>query len=136
MKIKKRKPDFTGYLESDRGFFENNREIINSIFEPDIQNKRKAMETIDFHCQQIDIISAKLVESEARKILLAHPNLKEFIMAMGSAFFTDRQDRVVAISDKSYLKPFDEMICRLDEICRVKGTPMRFTATGKPITNW
>jgi hypothetical protein len=136
MRIKKRRPDFSGYLESDREFFENNRELINSIFEPDIQNKRKTMEIIDFHCQQINIISAKLVESEARKILLDHPNLKEFIMAMGTAFFTDRQDKVIAILDKSYLKAFDEMICNLDNICQVKGTPMRFTATSKTITNW
>jgi hypothetical protein len=137
MKIKKRKDsDFSGYYDSDRDFFEDNRELILSILEPNVENKIKALETIDFHCQQIDIISYKLIESEARKILSKHPNLNEFVMAMGSAFFLDKQNRVVQLSDKTYLKPFDELVCRLNEICKVCASPMRCTATGKRITNW
>lgn len=49
-----------------------------------IDTLRKINELYDY-AQKLEI---ELIESEARKILMADPDLDEFIMAMGRAFFT------------------------------------------------
>ena len=85
-------------------------------------------------------VNAALAEVEriARKILVEHPVLDEFIMGMGTWSFTSRRDKGMSWTypDKTYMKPMDDFICEWDEYLRLTGTPMRFTATGKVKTEW
>lgn len=140
MKIKKRRPytdQSDGYLESDRDFMENNRELIISILNADVSDKRKAKELIQFHSSQIDLIAVRLIESEARRVLAEHPkSLNEFVMAMGSAFFTNRLGVVIPNGQLKYLKSIEDLIDELNGDHNICGIPMRFTATGPRITNW
>lgn len=89
-----------------------------------------------------------LIEQRARQILQAHPNLKEFVMCMGSAQFTLKKpmpfrnclsvDSFSAWNDHfpRYLKPVFDLIDEWDSVLKLTGTPMRFTATGPKITDW
>lgn len=88
------------------------------------------------------------VERMARSILARHENLDEFVMCMGSWFFTVREgskmetgyiltsDWNVDETDFKYLKPFANFMGEWDEYLKLTGNPMRFTATGKKITRW
>lgn len=141
MKIEKRQlyrdDEPNGYLESDREFHDKNRELINSILEPDVSDKNKTLELIDFLSNKIDMIAVNLIESEARKVLSTHSNsLQEFIMAMGSAFFTNRLGDVISYGQLKYLKSIEDMINKLNTDHNICGIPMRFTASGKRNSNW
>lgn len=87
-------------------------------------------------------LSLELIESEARKVLCSNDSLDEFVMAMGTAFFTDftgdtlsnlyndlkreiHGDRIV---------DFFDMLYDLNE--NIAGYPMRFTANGLKRTDW
>lgn len=89
------------------------------------------------------------VEKEARKIMKQHPNLVEFIMAMGTCFFVDKNGNNISLTTEVYKnysyswkytfkyftklhKIFDEF----DEIYKLSGEPMRFTATSKITKDW
>src|SRR5208337_3318365 len=55
------------------------------------------------------------VERLARKILAKHPNLDEFVMAMGSAFFTTKDDGNVHPFERAYMKPLDRFLTAWDD---------------------
>lgn len=77
------------------------------------------------------------VEKQARKILREHKHLEEFVMSMGSwCFWTTDGNQVDDYYDLAYLKPLTEIFDEWDECLKLTGTPMRFTANGKKITNW
>lgn len=75
------------------------------------------------------------LERKARRILLKHPNLNEFVMAMGEAFFTTA-DGTVSTEDRAYMKPLNDFIYEWDEFLRLTGSPMRFTAHGDKVIHW
>jgi hypothetical protein len=75
------------------------------------------------------------VEFAARKILREHKNLTEFVMGMGTCFFSEGKD-TVGLEERAYMKPLEEFICEWDEALGITGTPMRFTANGQRITDW
>lgn len=108
-----------------------------------------------------DDIGIKLIESEARKILAADPNLDEFVMAMGSCFFTIKKGGKYDITDmtdeewdvwveaddyvheysgivdqQDFQKEFFDMVGDLNERFNSMGCPMRFRANTNVITNW
>lgn len=124
-------------------------------------NKKKAMKKIDELFVSADDIGIKLIEVEARKILAADPNLDEFIMAMGSCFFTikeggkydintmtdeewddwtESEDYVHEyngiVDDVHFQKEFFDMVADLNERFNSMGCPMRFTATSNIVTDW
>jgi len=76
------------------------------------------------------------VERLARKILAKHPNLDEFVMAMGSAFFTTKDDGNIHPFERAYMKPLDRFLTAWDDTLCLTGEPMRFTATGRKETAW
>ena len=88
------------------------------------------------------------VERMARNILAKHKTLDEFIMCMGSWCFSVRDglkmrtgyiytsSDYVDHTDLKYLEPFARFMDQWDEYLKLTGTPMRFTATGKKITDW
>ncbi len=77
------------------------------------------------------------VERLARKILTKHANLDEFVMGMGTAFFTVKgSDENLGLEDRKYFKPLRDLIFNFDDTLGLTGEPMRFTATDKKVTNW
>ena len=92
------------------------------------------MKRIREKIQEANSIALALIEHRARKILKAHPNsLHEFVMGMGSAFFTDMEK---CPTRPKYANPVFDIIAEFDEILHLTGNPMRFTATGEKRTNW
>lgn len=83
-----------------------------------------------------------LIERKARAILRNHPDLDEYVMAMGGWFFTGK-DRSHDISTSSrdyipwYARPFERMMDAFEEMeLKVTGEPMRFTANGPVVSDW
>lgn len=77
----------------------------------------------------------QLIEQRARRILVQHPNLDEFVMCMGSWFFT-RKNGENTLEPLGYMKPLADIFDEWDNLLKLTGTPMRFTATGKTVTDW
>lgn len=101
---------------------------------------RKINEMFDYGSK----LAIELVESEARKILAADPELDEFVMAMGGCLFsTTNKERGYTprgggsnILDEEVAPDFFEMVDDLDDKFCVKGHPMRFTANGQIVKDW
>jgi hypothetical protein len=85
-------------------------------------------------------LGIKLIESVARDILIEHSEFYEFVMAMGTAFFTDHNNQTYSISENSKklkdIKFLFYIISEFDNTLHLTGEPMRFTACGKKITDW
>ncbi len=105
---------------------------------------------VDLYNKSSDL-AADLVEKMARKILTNHNELDEFIMAMGSYFFTYKNggahlQPTVQKMNKSfnyyyedsepYLKPLNDFIGAWDKRLKMTGDAMRFTAKSEKITDW
>lgn len=86
--------------------------------------------------QRAERLALQEVERRARKILAEHPVLDEFVMAMGTAFFNTKDGRIVTNDDLKYLAPVFDWIDEWDSELHLTGTPMRFTAKGKMVTDW
>lgn len=92
----------------------------------------------------------------ARKILKKYPHLDEFVIAMGTCFFT-LKDKFGSVYDNhismreqymkkdysygtrltyQYFKPLDEFISEWNEIFKLTGEGIRFKAEGEIITDW
>lgn len=104
---------------------------------------------IEYHYQKATDIALKEVERLAREILKEHPEFKEFIMAMGSYFFTTKKkgeiistwenvykgNRYVKENAKDCFVELNDFIRKWDDL-KLTGCGMRFTATGKVVTDW
>ena len=77
----------------------------------------------------------RLLEQKARKILRRHQNLSEFIMSMGCWGFTGKNGDILH-DELHYMSPVVRLLKKWDEILKLTGEPMRFTATGPVIRNW
>lgn len=127
-------------------------------------SKKDMLKAIEEHYERASDMAIGLIETEARKILLADPDLDEFLMAMGSCFFTYKDggkydmlrdgltDEMIddfdpeddwfgraekgIIHDENFQVEFMEMVDDLNDLYKVMGYPMRFTATGNIINNW
>lgn len=103
------------------------------------------------HYQQASEAASALVEEQARAILRKHPNLHEFVMAMGGWFFTAKksQDRSLLPGEHAMIHPTDyhapryitnsrlaNFITEWDPYLKVTGEPMRFTADGPVVREW
>lgn len=90
------------------------------------------------------------VERLARDILKKNNSLHEFVMGMGTWFFKDKNGEIIdpyetrmngsfeyyTILSKKYFKPLADFIGEWNDILKITGEPMRFTATGEKITDW
>jgi hypothetical protein len=76
------------------------------------------------------------IERRARKILATHPNLDEFLMGMGTVFFSTKDGQNISLYDRAYMKSLDDFINDWDHDLHITGEPMRFTATGPVTTKW
>lgn len=93
------------------------------------------------------VLSTQAVEKMARQILAKHPTLDEFVMAMGSAYFTTKAKTVstqdggkmcdmIYLDERAYMSKLGEFITEWDDALGITGTPMRFTATSPITENW
>lgn len=90
---------------------------------------------IEKHHEETVKMALELLEHKARVILKAHPNLQEFVMAMGTFFFTDRDGHPVN-NPPWYMQPVHDLIDDWDRRLCLTGAPMRFTATGPIRHDW
>lgn len=92
---------------------------------------------------EVFFMSYDITEDLARKILKDNPQLDEFIMCMGSFFFTDKKgndidtfNSVVSKRLEKSFQPLNDFICDWDNTLKITSEPMRFTANGPKITDW
>ena len=89
--------------------------------------------------EQARQMAVNLLEYRARAVMRAHPNCKEFLCAMGSAFFVVK--RPGAIEGEINVSPYDsdapaymasvaEVINKWDNVLGLTGEGFRFTADG------
>lgn len=100
------------------------------------ERTKKGLKWIKHYQENIETISKRLIEREAREILRKHPALVEFVMAMGTCMFKDKHNVIVDLEGKQYLKEFSELVGELNDACMVCGNPMRFTVDGPVVTDW
>jgi hypothetical protein len=75
----------------------------------------------------------KLVEIIARQHLKENPDLKEFVMGMGTYMFTNKD------GDVDYKKnnpDLDKLISEWDSYYYLTGEPMRFALNSSIVTDW
>jgi hypothetical protein len=77
-----------------------------------------------------------LVEKYAREGLRDNPDLKEFVMAMGAAFFTGGEDDDEHADVQDVSSDLWELILDWDDALKLTGEPMRFTADGPVRREW
>lgn len=101
------------------------------------KRRRRINDEIWMHYEQAVNTALDTIERLARAILRQHTNLDEFIMGMGVASFTRKDgEESLGMGDRSYLQRLREFIDEWDEVLRLTGHPMRFTADGPKITEW
>ena len=112
-------------------------------------------DSIEYHYDRACNLGIQRVEKLARTILRNHPQYDEFIMGMGSCFFTlkgkeaGKGDIVSTVSRRmndsynyvhydtyKYFKPLNDFIGKWDAYLKLTGEAMRFTAKGKKVTDW
>ena len=119
------------------------------------------IELIDQMFDRASDLAIQLVKDEARRILRADDGLDEFVMAMGSCFFTykdgGKYDRLAytdelidqmdeedhdwygaykGILHDRFQPEFMDMIDDLNDKFKVCGYPVRFTANSKEVLDW
>jgi len=106
--------------------------------------------TVADYYEKAEKTASEVVEKMARQILREHPELNEFVMAMGTYFFTYKEGGILdPISSKMnssynyvyydtepFLKPLNDLIGEWDSRLKITGDAMRFTADGIKITDW
>jgi len=88
----------------------------------------------------------KELELRARKAMKKHVAIKEFVMAMGTAYFVCRsegQEVLLSFEEEAEnfpyakaLRPTLDLIAEWDDYLKLTGTPMRFTADGPVVKEW
>lgn len=84
----------------------------------------------------------RLIEKRARRILLYHSALDEYVMGMGCWIFTKRNglDDISTVYREripAYVVPFTRMMDAFDDMeLKVTGESMRFTAHGPVVNAW
>lgn len=81
-------------------------------------------------------VAIELIEKRARAILRKHPNLSEFISAMGTWGFIPKDKDAWTRDDLKYMKPVADIYDEWDDYLKLSGEPMRFTAHGPVVRDW
>lgn len=80
-----------------------------------------------------------IIETMARDILREHSDLEEFVMGMGTCFFTMSEPSAhptVTLEERAYMKELEDFIDEWDPALYLTGSSMRFTAEGPTRTEW
>lgn len=106
--------------------------------------------TVADYYDKAEKTASEAVEKMARQILREHPELNEFIMGMGTYFFTYKKGgnlhpisskmnssyNYVYYDTEPFLKPLNDFIGEWDSRLNITGDGMRFTADGIKVTDW
>ena len=90
------------------------------------------IEKSEFHLTKATELCLIEIEKMAREILLKNKKLKEFVMAMGTYFFSYKKGGVAHDFED---KCFDDFMDKYSDL-NLTGVPMRFTAKGDIVTDW
>lgn len=75
------------------------------------------------------------VKKQARLILKRNAKFEEFVMGMGTWTFTHRNGNYVEENDKR-VKVVADIIYEWDNVLKITGNSVRFTAYGPEVTDW
>lgn len=101
---------------------------------PDINvMSQEIIEKIESLLEKAQKIAISEVERLARKCLEENKHLNEFVMAMGTYFFTLRNGE---ICHETEYEPLENLIAKFDEQFSLTGHSMRFTADSEIVTQW
>ena len=94
--------------------------------------------SLNHHYDKAVTLALIIVEEKARTILREHKNLNEFIMAMEGWLFTRKgggadYDNVNCLK---YMRSLQNFVSEWDDVLKITGESMRFTADGEKITDW
>lgn len=95
----------------------------------------KMLGTVTDCYEKAEKTASEVVEKMARKILQEHNELNEFVMGMGTYFFT-LKDGDNLDESSHILKPLDDFIGEWDSRLKITGEAMRFTVDGTKVTKW
>lgn len=108
-----------------------------------LKKPRPTKKRVERLLREAEGVALALLEQRARAVLRRNPQLKEFVMAMGSAHFEAHDGEQVGIcmspwshDYRKYTRPVDEVLDDFDDVLKLTGTPMRFTADGPVVTDW
>ena len=90
------------------------------------------IEKSEIHLTKATELCIAQIEIMARNILIKNKKLNEFVMAMGTYFFTYKKGGVAHDFEDSF---FDEFMDKYSDL-NLTGIPMRFTAKGDVVTDW
>jgi hypothetical protein len=121
----------------------------------------EVQDLIEKEIEKLSENALQFVLNRARIILQNDPNLHEFVMAMGSCFFTAKDDGKYdpnaytdeeweewcysddfvnnykgIIDDENFHSDFFELVDGFDDKFNIKGYPVRFTANSKEVHDW
>lgn len=138
--VRPRRPDRPGYVESDKSYLDNNVDLAVALLEEEEKAlKDPAWAAQAFYLRGVEFGLAA-VERLARKAMKRHPKLEEFTMAMGAWFFSvpDRRRTVGADEADEFpgMLKLREFLEEWDDVLKLTGTPMRFTADGPVVRDW
>ena len=97
--------------------------------------------TIKHQYNEIRKLAIEYVQQEALKILQQHIDLDEFVMAMGTWLFTQKNvnkySKSTVIYDRpEYMKSLEKFISEWDRVFYLTGESMRFNSSGIITTDW
>ena len=88
------------------------------------------------HYRQAERHAQKEVVRLARIILRRHPDLDEFFMGNGGAFFTSKTSPSRDTADDPRFRRLNKFIVEWEDVMKITGEPMRLTATGPVRRDW
>lgn len=102
---------------------------------------RKNLNHADRYEQRAIAEALLILEARVRKVLIAHPNLDSFVMAMGSAFFNRKNGDTFSVSHPNqdtpgYVKSVVSFLDEFNDRLHLTGEPMKLTARGPKLTDW
>lgn len=90
------------------------------------------IEKSEIHLTKATELCIAQIEIMARNILIKNKKLNEFVMAMGTYFFTYKKGGIAHDFEDSFFEEFMDKYSHLN----LTGIPMRFTAKGDVVTDW
>ena len=99
--------------------------------------------TVTDYYDKAEKTASEVVEKMARQILREHTELDKFVMAMGTYFFVDENDNnidtfrsIVSGDLEKAFEPLNTFIGEWDDVLKITGEAMTFTADGIKVTEW
>lgn len=110
------------------------RTIMDRLYNPRPLSSVPETEVIEDQYERVYQRAKDELIRRAREVLRKHRDLDEFVMAMGSWFFTKNSESIEY--DDSRCKAVTDFMDEWDSVFNLSGDPMRFHAYGDIVTEW